>query len=306
MNVALSRAPERVPPSDWPRLGPFIFRHNRLDDGRVRCLHGDQGDTEAAHVHELAGLQHDAAAFWRVPDEDGQPLGVIGCELDVALARAWIRGPWTEPGDRASPMAGALLRALEAALPEIERFDAFPNLDDAALNALYGAAGYRRMAVHRVMQAVLGAAPPASLPAPSGSTRIARAAPADLPLWLPLHHALFPGSYMTDSELDSALRDEQRLVLTAWVQNRPAGYLVANDEAAMDEIYVDFIGVDPASRGQGVGRALLLEALHWGRALGRRHAALTVREDRDGALSLYRQCGFSQVSAGVHWRRGEA
>jgi ribosomal protein S18 acetylase RimI-like enzyme len=42
--------------------------------------------------------------------------------------------------------------------------------------------------------------------------------------------------------------------------------------------------------------------MRWGEGRGRRRAALTVRQDRAEALSLYRQCGFEHVRAGVHWR----
>jgi ribosomal protein S18 acetylase RimI-like enzyme len=177
--------------------------------------------------------------------------------------------------------------------------DAFPNLDEEPLNALYRSGGYQRMAIHRVMQAKLQPA----LDASPADPRIARAAPDDLPHWLPLHHALFPSGYLSDGEIEAALDGGRRLVLTASLQGRPAGYLIANDEPAMDEIYVDFIGVDPACRGHGLARALLQEALRWGRGLNRRHAALTVRQDREEALSLYRGCGLEQVSAGVHWRK---
>ena len=298
MDIEASARVESVPAAQWPRLAPFVFRHNRLEDGRVRCMHSEQGETEAAHLQELAGLAAESAAFWRIASEDGELLGVIGCELDASQARAWLRGPWTEPGPHAGAMAGVLLQTLEAALPAIQRFDAFPHLDEETLNALYRDAGYERMTIHRVMQAMLHEVE-ASPPDP----RIAPTARTDLAHWLPLHHALFPGGYLSDDEIEAALGGGRRLVLTAWLQGRPAGYLVANDEPAMGEIYVDFIGVDPACRGRGLGRSLLLEALRWGRGLNRRHAALTVRQDREEALSLYRRCGLEQVSAGVHWRK---
>jgi ribosomal protein S18 acetylase RimI-like enzyme len=40
-----------------------------------------------------------------------------------------------------------------------------------------------------------------------------------------------------------------------------AGYLVAMDDATADELYVDCLGVDPESRGCGLGRALPLHAI---------------------------------------------
>lgn len=294
-------APERVPPAEWVGLGAFIFRHNRGADGRVRCLHGDQGADERSHVAELAGLPADEAAFWRVVGSGGETVGVIGCEIDRRERRAWVRGPWAVPG--LSPaLEPALLGALEGALPEVDRLDAFPSEDDAPLNTLYRDAGYRRMEVHRVMLAALGRVAATS----AADSRVVPARPGDLPQWLPLHHSLFPGSYLSDDEIAEALGEGQRLVLTALLDGRPAGYLTAKDDATMDELYIDYLGVDPAARGRGLGRALLQHAMCWGERRGRRHAALTVREDRAEALSLYRQCGFEQASAGVHWRKDRA
>jgi ribosomal-protein-alanine N-acetyltransferase len=157
--------------------------------------------------------------------------------------------------------------------------------------------------VHRVMQAALGDAGTAT----AADARIRPARPDDLRQWLPLHHGLFPGSYLSDDDIAAALGDDgPRRVLTAWLDGRPAGYLVAKDDATMDELYVDYLGVDPAARGRGLGRSLLLDAMRWAEGRGRRRAALTVRQDRVEALSLYLRCGFQQVRAGVHWRKDRA
>lgn len=292
--------PEPVPPSEWPALGPFIFRHNRTADGRVRCLHGDQGDDEHSHVLELAALPAGEAAFWRAAGPGGETLGVIGCEIDRPARRAWVRGPWALPAASAQGLETLLLGTLERALPDIERLDSFPSEDDEGLVALYRDNGYRQMAVHRVMQAALGEH---ALLASTAGPHIAPAQPEDLPQWLGLHHDLFPGSYLSDDEIAAAIGEDARLVLTARLDDRAAGYLIAQDDAAMDELYVDFLGVSPTARGRGLGRALLQHAMHWGARRGRRRAALTVRQDRAGALSLYRQCGFEQVHAGIHWRK---
>jgi ribosomal protein S18 acetylase RimI-like enzyme len=158
------------------------------------------------------------------------------------------------------------------------------------------------MDVHRVMQSTLGDVGPAT----AADARVRLARPDDLRQWLPLHHGLFPDSYYSDDEIAAAISDDPSLVLTAWLDGRPAGYLVAKDDTSMDELYVDYLGVDPAFRGRGLGRALLLHAMRWGEGRGRRRAALTVRQDRAEALSLYLRCGFQQARAGVHWRRDRA
>lgn len=299
--TAEALVPTPVRPDEWPALGTFIFRSNRTADGRVRCLHGDQGDDELRHVAELAELKDGEAAFWHTRGTRGVTLGAIGCAIDGVQQRAGIRGPWAAPGVHSASIECALLDALERGLPGVHRFDAFPSEDDPALNALYTGAGYRHLGVHRVMQAVLADAGTA----PATDARVRPARLDDLGQWLPLHHGLFPGSYLSDDETTAAVSASQRLVLTAWLDGRPAGYLVAKDDPTADELYVDYLGVDPASRGRGLGRALLLHAIRWGAGRGRSRGALTVRQDRAEALSLYLQCGFRQLCAGVHWRKDQ-
>ena len=313
---------ERVAAADWPALAPFIHRHNRRADGRERCLHAHQGDTVAQHAHELAALQADEAAFWRASDAGGATTALVGCEFDPALRRAWLRGP-VAAGDLAQH-GPRLLRALETALesaPGIRCFDAFPAEDEPALNGLYAARGYRRMGVHRVLEADLAASPTAGLgpnhaaglaagpgvgeawPLLSGVV-IRRALPADLPPLLALHESLFPHGYLKPADFAEALADPARCVLACTAApGQVRGYLFAKDDPEQLEIYIDYLGTSPEARGQGLGRALLMQALSWGRALGRPRASLTVREDRAPALALYQRCGFRQVSAGVHWRR---
>jgi len=294
--MADDELPRAVPAAHWPRLADALFRFNRAPGGRVHCLHADRGGDVAAHAAELARLSGGEAAFW-VVEAAGAVRAVAGCEFDPAIGRAWLRGPLAEDAQVLSRCGPALLQALEAGLPGLACFDAFPDEADAPLNALYEAAGYRRVDVHRVLHAPLAAV--AGTPDP----RVRRAGAADLPALLVLHHALFPTGYLKDEDVAEALTRPDRRVLVALSDDRVAGYLVARDEVPDDEIVVDYLGVDEARRGRGLGAGLLQCAMRWGRELGRRRAALTARRDRLAALALYQREGYEQVSAGVQWRK---
>ena len=52
-----------IPNSDWPSLAPFLHRHNRRPDGRVHCLHTEQGETEGSHAQELREAFSGVRAF---------------------------------------------------------------------------------------------------------------------------------------------------------------------------------------------------------------------------------------------------
>lgn len=286
----------RLRPAEWPALAEFIHRCNQRPEGGVHCLHSARGPDVATHAAELAALPPDEAAFWAI--KDGETLlGVVGCEFDPTLARGWLRGPVvTEPRvlDAAVPLIGP---ALESALPGIRDFDAFPSADDAPLNAYYAAAGYARLQLHTILRAAIG-----ELPAHPRQVR--RATAHDVAAVLHLHRALFPLAYIGEAQLLRAVDDADHALFVATDEHdAPVGYLYVQDDAPEQEAYVDYLGVVLSHRGRGLGRALLDAAARWGAAHGRGQLALTVREDRPSALSLYRQAGFVQLSAGRHWRK---
>jgi GNAT superfamily N-acetyltransferase len=66
--------------------------------------------------------------------------------------------------------------------------------------------------------------------------------------------------------------------------------------------------VDPAARGQGVGRALLDAVEEWATGWGARQIVLWVFESNTPAIKLYKRSGFEHVAsgpdaeAGVSWK----
>jgi ribosomal protein S18 acetylase RimI-like enzyme len=274
-----------VPPAEWRALAPLIFALNRRADGRVRCLHFEQGDDEAAHANELGALAADEALFVAV---DGR--GVVGAEFLAGQARAWVRGPLAD-----EPALGAtLLQALFDALPGVTRFDAFPQADEQALVAMLRDAGFVPEALHHVMGLDAAAA---RLSAAVGS-RAVQLADAPLPALLMLHDRLFPGTYLRGDALVASLDADHALLLREEA-GLGIGYAYVQWQSETREGYVDYLGVDEAARGRGWGRALLDDAVRWSLARGARRVCLTVRADRAPALGLYRAAGFVELAAGL-------
>lgn len=285
----------RVPPADWPSLAGFIVRTNRRDGGGVRCLHADQGPDESAHAEELAALPPGEAAFWALR-VDGALAGVIGCEYDLALHRAWVRGPLVDDPRHLATLQALAGPALEAALPGIPHFDGFPNADDAELNAWYASAGYVEKQLHRVLRAA-----PSAMPQDPGPVRPARV--EDVAGALALHGSLFPTPYVGEADFRRALEAGDRALFVASIDGAVAAYLYVQDHPHEDEAYVDYLGVAPAHRGRGLARALLAASAGFAGKHGRGFVALTVSEERDAAKGLYAGAGFEELWAGRHWRK---
>jgi ribosomal protein S18 acetylase RimI-like enzyme len=69
---------------------------------------------------------------------------------------------------------------------------------------------------------------------------------------------------------------------------------------------VQRLAVHPDAQRHGIGRALLLDGLHWMRRRGVRRAVVNTQLGNDAALNLYRTIGFhhepsklSVLSAGL-------
>lgn len=80
-----------------------------------------------------------------------------------------------------------------------------------------------------------------------------------------------------------------------------AGYLVARQMA--DEGEILNVGVDPACRRHGVGKALVSAGLDRLRALGARQVFLEVRESNVAARALYNRFSFAEVSRRAKYYR---
>jgi ribosomal-protein-alanine N-acetyltransferase len=133
-------------------------------------------------------------------------------------------------------------------------------------------------------------------PAVDEVVRIDALRPADAPRCAELERLLFAGD---DPWTERAFRDELRMLhpyFAARAGELLVGYagiaFVAGPPHAEAEIHT--IGVDPAHRRRGIGRALLAELLAVADA---EHATvfLEVRTDNEAARTLYESVGFAVV-----------
>lgn len=285
-----------VPRRDWPALAAFIHRHNRRDDGRARCLHAEHGESADDQTQEMLALPEGEAVFLALR-RGGALRGVIGAEVDAALSRAWVRGPVvaTAKAGTAAAECALLHAALLQALPNVQRFDAFVQVDDATLRRAARDSGYRDDLQHHVMTL---RAPAAGLHWPE---RVVRARPEHLDALARLHDETFPESYLSGARLRQGLDDSHGVLLALGTAGEVLGYLVIEAKPLEREAYIDFLGVAPHARGRGLGRDLLDAAVVWGlRERGLPQVGLTVRQDRRPALGLYESAGFTEVTAGAH------
>jgi len=137
------------------------------------------------------------------------------------------------------------------------------------------------------------------LPAVPG--RLRRAWPFDRPAVIELDNLAFSEFWRLDSQgLTDAIQATPRArfrVAVPTAATQPCGYAVCG--VAGRRGYVQRLAVHPEFQGQGWGRALLLEGLHWLRDRSAFTAVVNTQHGNERALHLYLAMGFQQQRSGL-------
>jgi ribosomal protein S18 acetylase RimI-like enzyme len=212
---------------------------------------------------------------------------VLTLEYEVSLARAWIHGPQVDPPDREG-LAHRLYQTAVAALPPgITMHELYFDSRNAAGEVFalsHGFSLYKDVGILVFPRDAAGSLPPVE---PLTPLR-----PEDQAAVIRLHEALFPNTYCPGPEL--VLKPgEQDQVFTAHHDGRFAGYLHVRRDIPGRLAHIEFLGVEEAVRGLGLGRRLLLGALRWGFEHPEvASVSLVVEDANERAYGIYLRAGF--------------
>lgn len=144
----------------------------------------------------------------------------------------------------------------------------------------------------------------ADLPEPIASAEISTFKSTDADEWLALNNEIF---IVHPDQGDWVMQDLTNRINESWFD--ADGFFLARDkgkiigfcwtkihndrvnEGAIGEIYV--IGVNPDSHSSGLGKALMLTALHYFQSKEIKESMLYVDADNHSALILYKKLGFN-------------
>jgi ribosomal protein S18 acetylase RimI-like enzyme len=99
--------------------------------------------------------------------------------------------------------------------------------------------------------------------------------------------------------LQEAVRATRRHRLRVVLGDRRAvvGYVICGTSGGRG--FVQRLAVAPPAQGRGIGKALLLDGLHWLRAAGAQEVAVNTQVGNERALALYRGVGFRDDPGGL-------
>ena len=174
----------------------------------------------------------------------------------------------------------------------------------APLEVLLPRAGYQPAFSSYLMEAHQAPSAPAPLPGPRWRWVEARPAHvSDYRRTLLAAMADVPGAYMpSEADLVAALTEHPGRVWLLLHDTQIAGFFRAR-RGAEDWGEVELLGRHPSRRGQGLGGAVLGQAMVVLAQQGAQRFRLDVAAENRAALSLYRRCGFAVVAEEVTWRK---
>lgn len=140
----------------------------------------------------------------------------------------------------------------------------------------------------------------AQLPPPSATPHRHRAGPVRTGGLLKVDGAAFAPFWRLDR---AGLREavnathQHRLRVVLGDRRAVVGYVICGTSGGRG--FVQRLAVAPAVQGRGIGKALLLDGLHWLRASGAQEIAVNTQVGNDPALALYRSVGFRDDPDGL-------
>jgi GNAT superfamily N-acetyltransferase len=279
--------------TDFSEIAEFIVRMNAVGD--QRCLHcGDSVETVTKGLGEF-GLPPERSIVLAL--SGGRMVGLVGGDLAPELGRGWLWGPYADTDDPLA-LCDDLMETFLTQIPEeIHVIDTFLDVRNLFLNPLARKHGFVSPRTVHIYRAERPAVRPPPGPAP---VAVSAHQVDDL---ISLHEAAFPNTWRQASEMIEN-RDDSRALFVHTHAGRLEGYVHVEADPIEATGHVHFLAVVPESRGKGVGRKLLEQALDWcynARELP--SVSLTVFDDLVNARTLYESTGFRLAESGVTLRR---
>jgi ribosomal protein S18 acetylase RimI-like enzyme len=256
------------------------------------------GDTEDEITADFSAVQPPEGYGFLATREDEKITGYFGIELDLKLGRSWLFGPLVDDLEW-NTIADQLYQAILADLPpEIKDQELYFQSQNLRLQEFAQRQGftYHTEAAVLVLDVNLR-----QIRDDSGVVEFDEKYTSQLDA---LHNALFPNTYYSAGQLIELAEADDKHLLIHLNNGSLVGYIFVQLRPASRGVYIDFLGVDPQYRRQGIAQDLVAQAVDW--AVQKPYVesiTLTVNGDNDAAIKLYHSLGFITQSVSRGYRK---
>jgi ribosomal protein S18 acetylase RimI-like enzyme len=256
------------------------------------------GDTEEEIGADFAILQPPAGYGFVATSDEGHVSGFLGVEMDLELGRSWLFGPLVDHQDWdaiADQLYGASLSARPSEVTDQELFCHTQNTRVQEFAARHGFTFHAEGAVLTLDLSKYESQELFDIVEFDETYSLQLAT---------LHAELFPNTYYSAEQLINLSKEDDKTLLIHLNNGNLAGYVFIQARPASRDSYLDFVGVSQGYRRQGIGRALVLQAVEW--AVVRPYVdkiTLTVNNENEGAINLYHSLGFVTETVSRAYRK---
>ena len=224
-------------------------------------------------------------------------------DVEVAPGRTARMGPWRSSTDTAT-IATYIDQPLDASAVQacVDHLvsEGYRRVVTAALEpreqAVFADRGFSLLRSLTLLRLDLGETPLRRPPDPGHRLRRVRSRRAAEVL--DVDHAAFDEFWRFDATaLQEAIQATPQRLLRATSGLPAQAYALTG--LANERGYIQRLAVVPSAHGQGLGTALLVDALRWLRRRGARTAYVNTQDDNIRAMALYRRHGFRPVPGGL-------
>ncbi|NOK61189.1 MAG: GNAT family N-acetyltransferase [Chloroflexi bacterium AL-W] len=280
-------------PSDLTQLAAWLADLNQQPQHHIGYL-GTEPAEIAQSIQDFDVLPHKA---WIVAHAGQELVGALGFDIDLDAGRTWLYGPFANHSDWPT-VADGLWSNLQPLLPQITlEHELFCNEQHANCIAFAERHGFRQHSHDFIWNFHRGLLAQLSETTAEVLTELYYEAVCNL------HDQIFPGTYYSGQEILNRLNDQRRMFI-ATDNGQLLGYAYVEVEPAFGDGSIEFIGVDNAARGRGIGSQLMAASLQWMFSFETvQEINLTVNAENQRALGLYRRVGFQHAHTMCSFRK---
>jgi ribosomal protein S18 acetylase RimI-like enzyme len=272
--------------TEIPALAAFISHLQQNPTHHIGYLAENTDDIQTS-LYDIENLERQ----FFLARNDTNITGFIGVDFDDT--RAWIYGPMCDASDWGAAVNG-LWQKIEPLLVS-KTWLLFCDLQNTRVAHLAQKIGCTEHSAECVLSFKRE-----QLELLSKPKILARViAPNEHAAFTNLHDTIFPGTYFNGLEILERLSSQRALFVT----DDMTGYSYA-EVSDSGEASLEFIGVNPEFRGQGIGQALMTQTLGWIFSFeASNHVLLTVNAQNTEALRMYAKLGFVEQRRMVSYRK---
>lgn len=211
---------------------------------------------------------------------------LIGLDIDEDSAEVW--GPFSKPDAFGHQLS--LWKKLKRLYPEVSRYSFFINEQNRRQLAFMEEIGARKTGEHLLLEV----SRETFTPVEEVTNRLYEQ--TDFAQFEHLHNTAFPGTYYDAATIARRVRGDQAHVLkVAGASETVSAYAYYEIDVISGEAHLEYLAVDPETRGQGIGTLLLKEILtEIFQYDGIDELILSVDNDNTHANHVYFKAGFRE------------